>query len=434
MKKVFTFLMAMVIVMAAFAQHDNVGNVTMKTASHKFPSKFVKKTTNNQDKNAASSFWFEYSEGLSNMMQLPDGLEAAGYYMCKDTNAYVNWDGGTPSPAQFLSTGHVTDWTHSCWESFYYGSTFSNVPALWATDNYSIDSIEIVYGYSDGDENHIVPADIVDTLKIMYLINLDNEGVHNYLKVDEATLDTLWRGGVLWLPMDPTTCMPTMSNTAWGGSDNLDANVQIFEQTFLLHQSDTSVYWQDKVIATPEGMSNISCKRLAVFYTFIPGTTGHTTIGEDCREFICYAHKDPRGEYENGGDLPKNDLNMNYSASDWTIDPTHPWYVTAMPDIFWIRQRYHTYIGMHVTCNDCAIVNVEEMDKNNVTIYPNPATTEITVNNNTNERTLVEMFNLVGQKVYSEQFVNTTKINVSNMKPGVYMLKVNNHTTKVVVR
>ena len=89
---------------------------------------------------------------------------------------------------------------------------------------------------------------------------------------------------------------------------------------------------------------------------------------------------------------------------------------------------------MHVTCNDCAIVNVEEMDKNNVTIYPNPATTEITVNNPTNERTLVEMFNLVGQKVYSEQFVNSTKINVSNMKAGVYMLKVNNHTTKVVVR
>ena len=186
MKKVFTFLMAMVIVMAAFAQHDNVGNVTMKTASHKFPSKFVKKTTNNQDKNAASSFWFEYSEGLSNMMQLPDGLEAAGYYMCKDTNAYVNWDGGTPSPAQYLSTGHVTDWTHSCWESFYYGANFSNVPALWATDNYSIDSIEIVYGYSDG-ETQIVPADIVDMLwflKIFYVkVRKNILTGYNHLKI-----------------------------------------------------------------------------------------------------------------------------------------------------------------------------------------------------------------------------------------------------------
>ena len=433
MKKVFTFLMAMVIVMASFAQHNQVGNVTIKTAPERISSKFVKKTTNNiQDKNAASSFWFEYGDGLANVMQLPDGLDGAGVIMCKDTNAYFPWSNSDPSPAQFQATGHVYDWTHSCWQTFYYGSTYSNVPALWGTNNYSIDSLEIVYGYLNAEA---CPADVVDTLKVMYLINLDNEGIHNYRSIDEATLDTLWRGGALWLPIDPTTCMPALSNAPWGGSDNLDANVQIFEQTFLLHQADTSDNWQDVVIATPEGMSNLSCNRLAVFYTFIPGTTGHTTIDSNCRRFMFYANKDPRDEYTNGGELPYNDLNMNYSTCyDWTLDPSHNWYATAMPDIFWLRERYHTLIGLHAVCSDCAIVNVEEMDKNNVTIYPNPATTEITVNNPTNERTLVEMFNLVGQKVYSEQFVNTTKINVSNMKSGVYMLKVNNHTTKVVVR
>ena len=433
MKKVFTFLMAMMIVMASFAQHNQVGNVTIKTAPERISSKFVKKTTNNiQDKNAASSFWFEYGEGLANVMQLPDGLDGAGVLMCKDTNSIFNWSSG-PGPAQFQSTGHVYDWTHSCWNSFYYGNNFSNVPALWGTDNYSIDSLELVFGYFNAPA---VAANVVDTLKVMYIINLDNEGIHNYRSIDEATLDTLWVGAALWLPIDPNTCMPTLSNAPWGGSDNLNANVQIFEQTFLLHQADTSDNWIDFKIATPEGMSNLSCNRLAVFYTYIPGTEGAPAIiDSNSREFIFYAHKDPRDEYTNGGDLPKNDLNMNYSACyDWTLEPTHPWYVTAMPDFFWLRNRYHTYMGLYATCSDCAIVNVEEMDKNNVTIYPNPATTEITVNNPTNERTLVEMFNLVGQKVYSEQFVNTTKINVSNMKAGVYMLKVNNHTTKVVVR
>lgn len=431
MKKVFTLLMAMVIVMASFAQRDQVSNrLTPKIAKNGISTELAKKSHNvNSSKTGPSTFWFEYGEGLTSMMQV-ESLDGAGVLMCADTNAYYPWSNSDPSPTQFQSTGHVFDWTHSCWNSFYYASSvYTNVPALWATDNYSIDSIYLVYAYLYGD---YVPADVVDTLKVSYLINLDEEPLYNYRSIDEVTLDTLWVGAAMDIPMDPATCMPAYTNP---GGDQLGSNVQILEQEFLLTQSDTLSEWQEMHIKTPDELSNISCNRLAVFYTFKPGTTGHTTIDSTCRRFMFYATIDPRDEYTNGGDLPRGDANMNYSACyDWTLDPTHNWYAKAMPDFFWVRERYHTMIGLYATCQNCAIVNVEDIEKSNITVYPNPATSEITVNSNSNEKTLVEMYNIVGQKVYSEQFVNTTKINVSNMKAGVYMLKVNNHTTKVVVK
>lgn len=438
MKKVFTILMAMVIVMAAFAQSDNVTiQMPQKAMKDVFSAKApIVKHNANQGKNAPSSFWFNYGEGLENLMQLPDGLEAAGVPMCADTNVYFNWSNSDPGPTQFQSTGHLYDWTHSCWETFYYGSTFSNVPALWATDNYSLDSVEFAFRYTDAEN---VDASVVDTLEICYVLNLDNEHVWQYRSIDQTTLDTMWYNAAIDIPIDPNTCMPTYSNVQFGPSDQieLDPAVQIYTQKFPLTIADTSDYYQVKAFATPAELSNLSCDRLAIFYTFRPGTQGHTVMDSTCRRFTFYTYIDPRDEYTNGGDIPRGDMNMNYSATDITLQTTtgwEEWYAKAFLDLFWTRDRYHTYIGMLASCNDCAIVNVEEMDKNNVTIYPNPATTEITVNNNTNEKTLVEMFNLVGQKVYSEQFVNTTKINVSNMKAGVYMLKVNNHTTKVVVR
>ena len=83
-------------------------------------------------------------------------------------------------------------------------------------------------------------------------------------------------------------------------------------------------------------------------------------------------------------------------------------------------------------------MNVPEIEKNNMTVYPNPATNKFTVDLGNDEKANIQLFNLVGQMVYNETITGRADVKVANLHSGVYMLKVNQNgkisTTKVVVK
>ena len=80
------------------------------------------------------------------------------------------------------------------------------------------------------------------------------------------------------------------------------------------------------------------------------------------------------------------------------------------------------------------VLGLESTEINSVSIYPNPTTSKWTIESSRGINTLT-LFNLLGQKVL-EQTVNDTKVNIdaSNLKAGVYMLKVNKTTLKRVIK
>ena len=82
--------------------------------------------------------------------------------------------------------------------------------------------------------------------------------------------------------------------------------------------------------------------------------------------------------------------------------------------------EFFTY---NLNCQDLED-DINEMEINkNVSIYPNPATTVLNVvaeGYNT-----IEVINLLGQTVYTCNATNNTQINVSNLRNGVYFVRVN---------
>ena len=70
----------------------------------------------------------------------------------------------------------------------------------------------------------------------------------------------------------------------------------------------------------------------------------------------------------------------------------------------------------------------EEKKETSLSLFPNPATTELNVKLNSNERNKrIEVIDLLGKQVFSKNLPNESanfKINTINFKPGVYFVSV----------
>ncbi len=65
------------------------------------------------------------------------------------------------------------------------------------------------------------------------------------------------------------------------------------------------------------------------------------------------------------------------------------------------------------------VLGIEDNIKNHFNIYPNPTNGKLQINSN-NEIVLIEVYNLVGQKVLETK----AEINLSNLRPGIYFVKI----------
>ncbi len=81
------------------------------------------------------------------------------------------------------------------------------------------------------------------------------------------------------------------------------------------------------------------------------------------------------------------------------------------------------------------VVNLENVNSEKITIYPNPASGFITVN--TNEKANVEVFDITGKLKISKNLMNNT-LNISTLTEGVYFITITTETetynTKFIVK
>jgi hypothetical protein len=389
-----------------------------------------------QQQKTANTFWFNLIEsaisyfGVESEYSLP-------IIQC-DTNNLVHYQSGD-SHNQFCSLGQVFDWNNDCWDYLYnYTGAPANVPYMPSATSYSIDSIMLCWYYGRGSN---VPETVVDTIAISYVIGIDPE--NDVYQLGSSASGTFVPSFVMpILPFNHTTYMAstTCDPSSSGLAHDLATATIIYDKIPLTVEDTTGEYVPYFTLPAPAELANITEKSIAVIVTFIPGCerTPSSVIGEDLDRFQMLMYDDPREGYSTAGsEQLLNDYQTGLFHDGDNFISSNAWYPIYQPNMFWVGNPKPS-IGLLVTCNDCGVVNVPEIEKNNVTVYPNPATNNFTVNLGNDEKANIQLFNIVGQQVYSETITGTAQVSVANLNSGVYMLKINQngkvYTTKVVVK
>ena len=435
MKKFYVLLAAMLIVSVSFAQITSTKKV-VKTDGKAINIKGTPATIDYQ-KNATNTFWFNLIEDAYSYYGTdPDGF--APPIQC-DTLGLFNFTEG-PAPVQFGSVGQVYNWKHDSWDYMYnYSGAPENIPYMPSASSYTIDSIQMIYLYSRGTN---VAASVVDTIAISYIIGLDES---NDISQLASSGNPVFIMPVL--PFNNTTfTASTTCETSSGLTNNLEASTIIIDKIPLTADDETidpddgEATFFYLTLPTPAELTNTSAEQIVVIVTFIPGCdrTPTSVIGTDLSTFRTPLYGDPRDGYADWG-TPEvlGDYQLGLFTDADNFKAGGYFYNVYQPNLFF-GSNPKPWINLRVTCNNCEVVNVPELDKNNVTVYPNPATNNFTVNLGNDEKANIQLFNIVGQQVYSETITGSAQVNVANLRSGVYMLKINqngkSYTTKVVVK
>jgi endonuclease I/chitodextrinase len=74
-------------------------------------------------------------------------------------------------------------------------------------------------------------------------------------------------------------------------------------------------------------------------------------------------------------------------------------------------------------------LGVDELDENSFNIYPNPSSGNIKINfENSNEKYSVQIFSVLGQKVFEKEYSNSSSAAVNNLHKGIYLVKISTDT------
>ncbi len=426
MKKLYMLVAAMLLVSFSFAQiQPKVFRQDVKAAGK---PEFKHNNTSNA-KTGPAAEWLDYAATIFGYMgSEPTGDDYVIGRVAVDSNGLTHYNDGTTGHGFFFGLSQTYDFTNYIWDNVAVDGQISMV----GTTSYNIDSVAIIGHYNRG---ALVPANNVDTLIVAVLTTLTEDDLVT-LSVNNGQTPVVMYYGV---PYDPTTHFSTGANIykiPLTAADCADT-------------SETGGLYANEYIV-PIGLNNVTGKIINVCYSLKRGYTVPMDDNIlDHSYFYGWISQDPRPDYyphnDGGWFTPTEDIlyNANQGAiiGDDNLNQTSPgsWYTDYFyPAPLWNKAVQYPYILTKVSCNDCEIVNVPELEKNNPTVYPNPATNNFTVNLGNDEKANIELFNIVGQMVYSETITGSAQVNVANLHSGVYMLKVNQngktYTTKVVVK
>lgn len=97
---------------------------------------------------------------------------------------------------------------------------------------------------------------------------------------------------------------------------------------------------------------------------------------------------------------------------------------------YWVSWGFAPY----VRANFDASLSVETASLSGISVYPNPSEGVVTIGNDDNTLSTVEVFNVAGKKVMVKEISTTSTIDLSTKGTGVYLVKVSNENGSMVER
>jgi type IX secretion system substrate protein len=98
---------------------------------------------------------------------------------------------------------------------------------------------------------------------------------------------------------------------------------------------------------------------------------------------------------------------------------------------FVLRRRYMIHFCNYLCTTKYFMINAPAAG---ILVYPNPASAELNISS-TDKITRVAIFNLLGQTVYTHaEDVEKVEINIANLSPGVYFIKINGEMVRKFVK
>lgn len=420
MKKLYALMAAMMFVSFSFAQ---VAPISKSGNSMDLKKKPVANTPlkGMNSKGEAGSTWVYYPERVSNYWGVDCPMRS--YILAPDSNGLIFPSSSAPWHPNIHGWAQTYDFNHEIYD----GGTDIGDISLNYTDHFTIDSVTVYAGYFRGPS---YPANVVDTLVVGIVEGFTqaigssaNQYYFYTVQYDTATL-VQKNAHVYKLPLTADMVSVEEDDSYYTAILDLPIGLNISSKTINI------------AYAFKRGI-NIPLNDTLTNYSYFSAwlrTDGRS--GYDCWATGSFIPFEDHATNLNNGGTVDNDLRFSYvgnPSSDWS-DWYYAYYV---PTFFWGDMNY-PMIFFRASCDNCEIVNVPEIEKNNPTVYPNPATNNFTVNLGNDEKANIQLFNIVGQQVYSETITGTAQVNVANLNSGVYMLKINQngkvYTSKVIVK
>lgn len=414
MKKLYMLLMATLIVATASAQTAvqkvNVPKVSKIVSTKQAPERAIR--------NLSDTLYLSYPTWDCAAWN-PSGSVQQAYMLSLQSDTlgffWANTDEGTvlmrPSMMSMCQTFDL--------ESYFYDELLGEGNMSLTHSTLNIDSMTVFFDYS---RDSTMDASIYDTLIIGLVV--DNPRYYSYYG-------------------DPETDFLCFYKFNYDYNTNTAENAIV--KKIALGPDDVSPEGRYSVLDIPVNLTGIDTNKVwNVSISFKRGydidvndtLTSHLSVGTATSQDPDYYVGDAWLNDEGPAIAdPYRCDNKSHGGFMWSST----WLDYYIPTFLMDEQMHFIYgLGLTVSCQDCAVVNVPEIEKVNPTVYPNPATNNFTVNLGNDEKAFIQLFNIVGQEVMSETITGTAQVNVANFNPGVYMLKINqngnSYTTKVIVK
>lgn len=113
---------------------------------------------------------------------------------------------------------------------------------------------------------------------------------------------------------------------------------------------------------------------------------------------------------------------------------TEPYVVGTYYKVYAVDKAFN--YSDELIISDATLGVAQFQDLSGLSIFPNPTKSKLTIKSSKSDITGIEMYNILGTKVLTDNILNNDVVDVSNLSAGVYLLKVfsgNNSVTKRVI-